>query len=390
MNTRGPKTRPACSATRLKRMLSPMSDPVSRLRAVLKAVVVISSVSLTSCDSDRRTDAEQDMLQSSETGAIEIRPVNFVPSPDSVGFGGLDFNRISLSSDGTVWVSPWVAPFALLRVGGNEVRSLTRRGQGPREFVRIGVLESGPNDTLHVLGFDKISLFAPNGDFVRTSPVPVLAGHGMTVLSDGSYVILGSGRGASLPIHVISADGVELRTLAPPESLRNTGRGGPTTIAASSEPGAFWVADRNGYEVHLMDVEGRVLRTIARDVDWFPEWTEWQAPFEDPPLPRLFSVQEDHLGRLWVMLSVAATDFQPLPGSLESAGAGANDPMGNPNPSFDTVIDVLDARTGELIATRRFSALIVEFLPRQHIAIPEIEPDGDQAFRIVQLVLNER
>jgi len=50
----------------------------------------------------------------------------------------------------------------------------------------------------------------------------------------------------------------------------------------------------------------------------------------------------------------------------------------------------LDARTGELIATRRFSAVFVEFLPRQHIAIPEIEPDGDQAFRIVQLVLNER
>ena len=162
------------------------------------------------------------------------------------------------------------------------------------------------------------------------------------------------------------------------------------TIAASNEPGAFWVADHNGYEVHLMDVEGGVLRTIARDVDWFPEWTEWQPPFEDPPLPRLFSVQEDHLGRLWVMLSVAATDFQPLPGNLESGFAGANDPMGNPNPSFDTVIDVLDARTGELIATRRFSGLLVEFLPRQHIAILEIEPDGDQAFRIVQLVLNER
>ena len=162
------------------------------------------------------------------------------------------------------------------------------------------------------------------------------------------------------------------------------------TIAPSNEPGAFWVADQNGYEVHLMDVEGGVLRTIARDVDWFPGWTEWQPPFEDPPLSRLFSVQEDNLGRLWVMLSVAATDFQPLPGNLESGLAGANDPTGNPHPSFDTVIDVLDARTGELIATRRFSALLVKFLPRQHIAIPEIELDGDQAFRIVQLALSER
>ncbi len=46
MNTRGPKTRPACSATRLKRMLSPMSDPVSSLRAVLKYFPAFSVVLL--------------------------------------------------------------------------------------------------------------------------------------------------------------------------------------------------------------------------------------------------------------------------------------------------------------------------------------------------------
>ena len=113
------------------------------------------------------------------------------------------------------------------------------------------------------------------------------------------------------------------------------------------------MGDHNRYEVHLMNVEGAVLRTVARDVDWFPEWTEWQPPYEDPPLPRLFSVQEDHLGRLWVMLSVAATDFQPVPRLSEVAGV--NEPMGNDHPSFDTVIDVLDARTGQLLATRRFS-----------------------------------
>ena len=130
-----------------------------------------------------------------------------------------------------------------------------------------------------------------------------------------------------------------------------------------------------------------MLRTIARDVDWFPEWTErWEAPIGDPPLPRLFSVQEDHLGRLWVMLSVAAIDFQPLPRPTGDMNA----PMGSDHPSFDTIIEVLDARTGELMATRRFSALLGAFLPRQHIAIPEIEPDGDQAFRIVQLALEER
>ncbi len=66
-----------------------------------------------------------------------------------------------------------------------------------------------------------------------------------------------------------------------------------------------------------------------------------------------------------------------------------NAPMDGDHPSFDTLIEVLDAQTGELIASRRFSALLGEFLPRQH-AIPEIEPDGDQAFRIVQLALEGR
>ena len=145
------------------------------------------------------------------------------------------------------------------------------------------------------------------------------------------------------------------------------------------------MGDHNRYEVHLMDVEGAVLRTVVRDVDWFPEWTEWQPPYEGPPLPRLFAIQEDDLGRLWVMLSVAATDFRPLPRPSEVAGV--NEPMGSDHPSFDTIIEVLDARSGELIAARRFSALLGEFLPRQHIAIPELEPDGDQAFRIVQLAL---
>ena len=69
---------------------------------------------------------------------------------------------------------------------------------------------------------------------------------------------------------------------------------------------------------------------------------------------------------------------------------GCSAPMDGDHPSFDTPIEVLDARTGELIASRRFSAFLGEFLPRQQIAIPEIEPDGDQAFRIVQLALEER
>ena len=82
--------------------------------------------------------------------------------------------------------------------------------------MSIARLRFGPGDTLHVLGDGKISLYAPNGDFVRTSSGAFAATpQGMTVLSDGSYVLLGTAGGTGLPIHVIGADGAELRSFAP-------------------------------------------------------------------------------------------------------------------------------------------------------------------------------
>jgi hypothetical protein len=298
----------------------------------------------------------------------------------------MDIRRIAVSSDETVWISPTVAPWTLLRLGQGEVRSLTRRGDGPEEFMRIWALRSDAGDTLHVLGNTKMSLFAPNGDFLRSRRVPFVVPQGMTLLADGSYVILGAAQGATLPIHIFSADGVELRTFAPPDWSGDSPTRGPWIVAASNEQRAFWVADHNRYQVHLMNVDGTRRRTLTREVDWFPEWTEeWQPPYQEPPLPRLYAVQEDHLGRLWTMISVADSDFQPIPRLSDEHGPNA--PTGSDHPSFDTVIEVLDGRTGEPIASRRFAALLVEFLPRQRLAIPEIEPDGDQAFQIVQLAV---
>jgi hypothetical protein len=68
---------------------------------------------------------------------------------------------------------------------GRYLRAIGKRGQGPGEFGSLGTLWRIPGDTLVALDFQllRFSLFAPSGDFVRSTSGMVRSEHGRVGVS---------------------------------------------------------------------------------------------------------------------------------------------------------------------------------------------------------------
>lgn len=319
------------------------------------------------------------------TECVRTETVATMGSPDSVAFGRRDLARIVRSSAGINWIHPAALGYAVAGFDAQDAveRWITRRGDGPREFKWVDALALGRGDSLLVFGVGKVNHYTPDGQFVRTARTEAQP-MDVAVLKDGAYVIAGRvARPEALgrPLHVFGPDDGYRRSLYPPDWPED--RSFPPHVLAAAQDGGFWVGEQNRYRLDLLDVAGNHRERVERKAAWFEPYEKWSPPYEDPPLPRLWSAQEDGKGRLWTMLYVADRHFVPL--AEPRRDTDLNAPRGPKNPTFDTVIEVIDLSTGTVVGQRRFDALLGGFLSGQHVVSPDLDARGEQVLRILKL-----
>jgi hypothetical protein len=266
---------------------------------------------------------------------------------------------VAVDSRGYYYVAPAVgfAEIILYDAQGRFLRTLGRTGQGPGEFGHVLFLAIAPGDTLFAFdrALNRYSVFDAGHHHVRTVTVPgrpesaVLQPMGRMIL----HAILPTADRAGLPLHRVLASGdIELSFGStnpvvlpdrPTADLRKISLAGDSVVSAR----------RDRYDIELWTTDGKLIRTLERNPDWFRPWEVdgFHPPDEVRPQPFLRAIRAD-ANRLWVLITVADANWKPShPASRRER------PL--PPPSeyrrfYDTILEVIDVRSNQLLASRRF------------------------------------
>lgn len=324
--------------------------------------------------------------------AIDIRPVvSLYESGDSVLLG-----------DETSVIAGEQGGYVVLRAAGHgalafydstgRLRAIRGpKGRGPGEFQTITSAAVGPGDSLYVsdLYNGVLSIFSPRDHrFVRALP-----GSSSNLVFRGTSI----GRLASPMVSRQREGGIQTfghRRYAWGDTVAEPiGSGIPfdrAGAATAAPDGGVWIADRRTYAMTLFDGT-REVRTVRRDVDWFPRDT---SPITAPawvgkgrPFIADMNVGDD--GRLWVLIKRKnpnysdTTRYQPRPMS----------PLGFPplEQIFETVLEVLDPETGELIDSRVLPGNMIRFIaPGRLFQKTDVDSTGALMLRIWDARLKPR
>lgn len=235
------------------------------------------------------------------------------------------------------------------------VRLLGSRGPGPGEFEAVSQVI--PKADSVVLGDmrGELSLFGPQGDFVRTLPLTVTT-IGQTILLRGDTLLLAepifSGDRAGQPLHLLAPTGDTVRSFGSTD--RSVDRRVMSRLVRHVAPATdstIWVARHDRYQIERWHMDGTLIETLTPERDWFPPLdADWDGGTSKPYPTVLRDVHQDQGGHLVVILERARKGSPTMPnaGGRES---GITTSLVERLAYVEQVIEVLDADTGALIAT---------------------------------------
>jgi len=222
---------------------------------------------------------------------------------------------------------------------GNFVRRLGRTGDGPGEFRNPTGIVVGPADTVFIFHGAGVEVFDTHGTPVRQAlapralrrPIQLATGEFVQVRDPGGPV-------GSPSIHVYSSD-KEPRAFGPGTVPGNSpGRTAVQRLElAPSSDGSFWLAPRAPYRLERWTAAGHLQLVLERQSAHHPhaayERVYEGGRFVRQTMPYLSAVGEDREGRVWTAV-------------VRELGAGESAAS-----RFESVIEILDPRTGNLVAT---------------------------------------
>ena len=243
---------------------------------------------------------------------------------------------------------------------GRLLRLLGRAGEGPGEYARISRLEIGPGDTLYVYdrSLGRRTIYGPEHDLITIDPLPGGFFRDVVTLASGRYVasmIFQTTERVGYPLHLVSSNGMIEKSFGvdvpvyPPRDPDGLDR----TIAVD-RAGRVWSAHVAQYRLEVFDPQGRKVAEYTRD----PPWWRFESRRERPVVWGIaFDQNAPHI--LWIRISVPAPvgDRPVRPGAAGERGARPS--QDRSDASHDTILEALDVRSGQIIASRRFEQSFV-------------------------------
>jgi hypothetical protein len=181
------------------------------------------------------------------------------------------------------------------------------------------------------------------------------------------------------PIELVDAQGRTVRQLGekPTDYMEKT------VALADAGGGRFWMAKASAYTLQLRDTTNALHATLVRDVPWFRSWTwkEYRHPYSEPPQPEVASLSTDSAGRIWVLLRVPSTEWKaPLASTTAKTSEGirpAGSETGDYSNYYDSIIEIIDPRKGEVLLSKRFRQLFWGFASPGYVYTYRETEDGN-------------
>jgi hypothetical protein len=306
---------------------------------------------------DRTKEAGVGRRQLCESGECVITFEHIAAISDSADPGML-FDRLTVRRDGRGILYTIAASrdkIAVFESTGRFVRYVGRRGSGPGEFRLASYLTIGPGDSLYVFdaSHERISVFSPQWNLVReyTSPYPPA----FFLESDITVVPMqvGTAERIGFPLHTMGSNGQLLNSFgAEVPQYRSDMQLLLTREAAPSRDGLVWAVAPGRYVIEQWDPRsGKRLAEVKVDAPWFVESGRIQTDERARPLPLVQGIWEDEDGFLWTLVRTSDADWHPpVQANVHRAIRAAER-----NATYDWLLNVVDPRTGKIIATQRLS-----------------------------------
>ena len=289
-------------------------------------------------------------------------------------FAPLAQARVVRSDDGYYYIPGHLGDGTLLRFSPDGVfqEAIGRRGEGPGEY-ELPVLMGGSSDDLTILDARSARLTTIRGGEVETASLPFMA-RTWAVLAGGRYVYNGltSWReGVGHPVHVYDLASRRVTSSFGDEGAhvdrsRRDPSGHLRRALAAATDGNIWVARENRYRIDKWSPDGERIARIERDAPWFRPWEEWPGTdFEVRPLPVIVGVGDWGDGLLMVVVRLADANWQPIQAiAHEDLPGHESVPDSRQDDLYDTVIEVLDTRSGKVLARTRVDEYVVGLVGR--------------------------
>ncbi len=241
---------------------------------------------------------------------------------------------------------------------GRFLRAIGTEGSGPGEYssgYRRVIATNG--DSIHIFDVPSArhTVLSPDYDVIRSIPLSTQVDPLDRWMERARWVVsvdanAPADRGWRLRVIDDSGKAIKRLGASPPDPEEQI----LVRAVSRVSNGRIWTGGGGRYLVELWDSAGQRQRAFSRDVGWFPAIDVTDPKWLTQYWPgTVIALQEDTEGRLWVVTVVA-----------EEAPADAR-PPGSPNvPAAKRagVIEVIDIRTGRLLATTRLPWVPDRFL----------------------------
>lgn len=261
---------------------------------------------------------------------------------------------------------------AVLSSDGKLVSSIGRAGGGPGELSGIRDIRTAAGDSLLVLDYSRLTLFDPTGAFVRAKSLPDgLQAFRMSVMADGK-VVLNNYMPRRRSFTLLDAQYAEIRTFGRSiAGARFPDSDAMQFLLAPLDSGRFAaVQQHSAFLVQVWDTSGVMRKEFRRDPVWFTPSTFQERLARtprSPPFTRVVGAYADLARRqLWIAALVADRNWRAVappvePGKREIPGFLSLKVSDYPR-AYDTIIEVLNWDSGEVLLTQRFNAYVTSFV----------------------------
>ena len=279
----------------------------------------------------------------------------------------------ALDSRQRIYVAPMAEQYSIgvYTRSGSLLRTIGRHGGGPGEFNNVSEVKVMRGDTL--IAYDirsaRLTLFSHSHEVVSTIPMPPQLRF-ILPQRDGSFIAY-----ASIPtrdrvgrfLHRISRSGEIQQSFGPsgePFDARETAS--HVRILAQGASGIIWSARQNRYLIEAWTANGELRRVIIRQPAWFEEWTRHPLSGAERPRTRIRTIFEDEAGLLWVILRVPDRRWRPDPAARPGVESGGVPTYAAVPRYEDSIVEVIDPRTGALLISKRFDEAFADDMSGGH------------------------
>jgi hypothetical protein len=364
-----------------------------RCRRASRVIAVTIAVIATAAASAQAPAKKIDASRVCRSCVLRIEKVVTLADPVTAMGSSNNLAGIDRDSRGRYWVADYRSRMHVLvfAPNGTLIKRIGREGKGPGEFTNVVSLLVGPGDTIHA--FDRGSLrraeISPTTlEIVAQYPIPEFS-FGMMMAPTGNFIAAASAPDRTgHPFEEFNRAG---------ERVRHFGGDGKTTPSyvrpwatrrmVPDRNGGFYSISRRNYIVDHFDQRGRLTGSWERGAEWFP----FSPPVQrQPPLsgkPSIFAAWVNPGGLLFVGSLVRQKGWEKALGNQKDETGRPFQGVEDYDGYYDTIIEVVDMKTSQLIASVRDDRYFI-----WSAANGEIYRRGDdeESIEIFRVIFNRR